>query len=830
VSTIYLRLLILGWTVPFVPAPALAADVAAAPAGPEAPGAAPVGEDTAVNSEILVIAARIKGQVDTAQVPVMTLDENAIASYGAATITDLVAAISPATGSGRGRGSGRPVFLVNGQRISSFRELQSIPPEAIRKLEVLPEEVALRFGYPANQRVVNFILKDSYSSKTVSGEYHVPARGGFHDSEVEATFLRIAGASRVNVTFEAQDTSLLTEAERGVIQEPGSIPGLAGDPDPARWRSLIDDSRSLSLNTTWSKGLGADGKGGQILVNGALRRNDARSLFGLDTVLLTSGGSSVLRSLSGPLTRTSKAVIAEAGTTLNLPLGAWQLTATIDGSYSDTKARTDRLADTTSLVTAAAAGMLALDAQLPAMPAAGFDRARTRDGAASALVTLFGEPFRLPAGPALLTVKSGFDYSSSDNSDSGSGERTRLHRGDLSAGVNLALPLTSRKERAGGSIGDWTLNLGAGINRLSDQGTLTDWNAGLTWSPVEPLGLQASYIVRQAAPSLNQLGNPRQLAFNVPVFDYSRGEAVRVTIINGGHPDLLKEIQRDVKLSANWQLPFLERSNLVAEWFRNRSTNVTQGFPLLTPAIEAAFPGRAVRGPDGTLVSIDRRPVTFSEVKSSRMRWGINLSGQIGGQQARGEGGRGAGPGRGPGGGSGAMSGGRFDLASFGRGAQGGRWNLAVYHTPRFSETATISRTGPVLDLLGGDSLSVGGVARHRIELEGGGFYKGFGIRANGTWRAPTRIRASGGPGTSDLRFGATFDVDLRLFVNFDQQRSVIEALPLLKGARLALEIDDLFDSRQKVTDAAGLVPLTYQADYRDARGRMIGLDFRKMF
>jgi hypothetical protein len=32
------------------------------------------------------------------------------------------------------------------------------------------------------------------------------------------------------------------------------------------------------------------------------------------------------------------------------------------------------------------------------------------------------------------------------------------------------------------------------------------------------------------------------------------------------------------------------------------------------------------------------------------------------------------------------------------------------------------------------------------------------------------------------------------------------------------------------VTDGSGLVPLAYQRDYRDPRGRVIGLDFRKMF
>mgnify|MGYP002145477095 CR=1 FL=1 len=83
-----------------------------------------------------------------------------------------------------------------------------------------------------------------------------------------------------------------------------------------------------------------------------------------------------------------------------------------------------------------------------------------------------------------------------------------LHRGDLSVGANLAMPLTSKRENFGAGLGDLTLNLSAGWNHLSDFGSLTDWSAGLTWGLTDKLNLQASYIVNQAAPSLAQTGAP----------------------------------------------------------------------------------------------------------------------------------------------------------------------------------------------------------------------------------------------------------------------------------------------------------------------------------
>jgi hypothetical protein len=817
-----------------LPLTAVAAPVAAQDAAPTAEArpstdddASPVDQQTgeairAEGDEILVVATRLKGQVEAPQAPIMTLDEEDIASYGASSLSDLIAELSPQTGSGRGRGDGHPVMLLNGKRISNFREIREIPPEAIRRMEILPEEVALRYGYPPNQRVVNFILKDHFASKRASAEYALPTRGGYGDGELEASLLRIDGPRRLNLTAKFDDTTMLTEAERDVRQAPANAPTVAGDPNPARYRSLIDASREYSLNGTWSTGLGEGADAATLTVNAAATRSDTRSLNGLDT--FTLGGE--VRSLPGPLTRLSHATTFEGGLVLNKPVGGWNLTATADASYSDTRTTQDEprgAADIAAALTAA--GPIAADGLLPVIARGGVDRAHTQDYGLKSLLTLSGRPFSLPAGDASLTVKAGFDYTRSDNSDMRSASATGLSRGDASVGVNLALPIASRKRGVLAGIGDLSLNLSAGLDRLSDFGTLKDWSAGITWAPTERLNFQASYIVNEAAPSLNQLGNPTLLSFNVPVFDFATGRTALVTIVNGGNPDLKRETQRDLKLSANWELPFLKNSNLVVEYFRNRSSDVTQDFPLLTPEIEAAFPGRAVRDANGQLVSIDRRPVTFSEIASSRLRTGLNLSGPIGKPQpgARAGGFRG-------GGGFGRHGGGGFGGRGGRRGNGQGRWNLSIFHTVQFTDTVLVAPGGPALDLLGGDAIVAGGVPRHGIEAEGGAFYKGFGLRFNASWNAPVTVRATGAPGSSDLRFGSLAKVNLRAFVNFDQQPKMVKDIPFLKGARLSLKIDNLFDSRQRVTDASGAVPLSYQPDYRDPKGRVIGIEFRKMF
>jgi len=819
------------------------------PAQPAAPQPSKPSEDEeeqhsgiGKGGEIVVVAERMKGEVVTAQAPIAVFDEEEIAAYGATSIDELLDAISPQTSSGRGRGQGRPIMLLNGQRISSYREMRSIPPEAIRRIQVLPEEVALRFGYAPNQRVVNVILKDKFASKQFSGEFNLPTRGGYSNEELEGSLFRIDGPRRTTIEAKVTDTSLLTEAERDVIQASGSVPTVSGDPNPARYRSLAPSDREITLGATSARGLGKDGLGGSLTLNGAYTRSDTRALSGLDTVVLTApDGTSAVRTLGDPLTTRSGSDAFQAGLAYNRPIGRWQLTGTLDASYTAATTEVDRRADLAALRDAARAGTLAITGPLPALTAPGTDTARSRTTSASTLVTLAGNVARLPAGDAALTVRAGFDYNRSDSDDTRNAlGAVILNRSDVSGGFNLLLPLTSRREQFLGGLGDFALNASVGIDHLSDFGTLTDWSAGLTWNPTSKLSLQASYIVNDAAPSLAQLGSPQVLSYNVTTYDFTRGESALVTVLAGGNPDLVKERQRDIKLSLNWQLPLFQRSNLVVEYFRNRSSDVTQSFPLLTPAIEAAFPGRVTRNAAGQLIAIDRRAVTFDEIASSRMRWGFNFGGRLGAdassREGRGDGGMGmggmgmggAGPGAEAGGSSGGFGGGGFGRG--GRGGPGGRWNLSVYHTWRFTDTVRVAPGSPVLDELSGDAIAAGGVPRHTVEFEGGLFKNGYGLRLKGEWNAPARVDGSGLPGSSDLRFGSTFDLGLRLFVNLGQKESLVSKAPFFKNARLSFTVDNLLDQRQRVTDESGQVPLAYQAAFREPQGRVIGLDFRKMF
>lgn len=640
-------------------AAALPAFASKAAASQPQPVAVPQGEDegepepgtgTAVSADGIVVSGkRIRGQLLVDQAPLLELDENAIAAEGVPSIADLIAQVSAQTGSARGRGGGgMPVILVNGIRTGSFREFASYPPEALARVEVFPEEVAQRFGFPPDRRVINLILKDNYSNRQVKMELKTPSRGGFVRTEQEFGTLRIADGGRFNLDLKLSDASLLTEDERAVIQTPDSVSGVAGDPAQAEFRSLSADTFGLEGNLSWAKALIDSGTA--LSANLNYVRNESRSLDGLNTVVLTADPAvpGIVRTFGAdtPLTRRSSTDTFSTAGSLTRPVGNFRLASTIDASHSETETRIDRRFDTTALRQAALDGTLAIDGPLPISADAGFDIARRRTITSEFQNTLEGGLAELPAGELLVTFDAGLEWLRIQSSDTRTRLDTTLTRRRLSGGANIVVPITSRRTGFGDALGSITVNAQVGFEDLSDFGILGDYNFGLNWEPVEKLNLSATYIMREVAPSLSQLGDPQVTNFNVPVFDFTTGQTVLADVTTGGNPALPAETQRDWKFAANWQLPFWENTRLTVEYVRNRSDNVVSAFPQITPDIEAAFPGRVTRDANGRLIAVDRRAVSFAETRANRVQFIFSTSDRIGAPP----GGRGLGGGFGGGG------------------------------------------------------------------------------------------------------------------------------------------------------------------------------------
>jgi len=295
--------------------------------------------------------------------------------------------------------------------------------------------------------VINFILKEHYASKGIELEYGLPQDGGYHTSEVEVSMLSINGPNRLNIAVEAEDSSMLTEGERGVSSY--DFAPQYGDADPADYQSLVADTRDLTLNTAWTRGFGENGADGSLTLNGTITRSDSLSLTGPDTVTLTDGsGAMAQRTLisealgRGARVRDSRSAGFEVGTTLNKPVGDWDLTVTGRWTHDDTVSRSTSTTDMSALQAAVLAGQIGIDAPvddlLAYVPGQSSNASFSNTEDATSLATMTGQPLWLPAGPLAVTVQAGFDWSNIDSrSTDNPGIATDLTRGDANGGFTL---------------------------------------------------------------------------------------------------------------------------------------------------------------------------------------------------------------------------------------------------------------------------------------------------------------------------------------------------------------------------------------------------------
>lgn len=867
-------------------------------------------EDGPNEVEGLTIQADRRGKVEGMIEPELELNEAEIQSFGAGSIGELLTMLTPQTTSTRGRdGGGGPVMLVNGRRISGFQEIQGIPPEAIEKFQVLPEEVALSYGYKADQRVVNIILKKNYNALMTQVAATVATDGGRIDPNAGANRVHINGDKRWNVDLQVSHDPYLLERDRDIVRSPngqpfdlvGNVGGIGGAPlDPAlsalvgspvtfagvpgsaqtgraslsdfaananryntgdltQDRSLLARSDKATLKGSYSLDLN---KQTQLTITGNLEDSSSRSLLGLPGVTFNLPAGSPFSPFSQAVTgyrfidapdamaRDVDTLRTQVSTAANGRIKDWRWNITGDFDRTKTDTTTGRGLDITAFQTAITArdptvnpfGQISPGLYKTAPP----DTAHSVSTSTSAELVLNGNLFQVPAGALQTTLKIGANSKSLDSKTVRSGVTTMrdITRTTESVQGSFSLPLTSTRQNVLAKVGDLSVNFNAGYDELSDLGGLTTLGGGVNWSPIKKISFIASFTDEEGAPSTNQINDPVVVTPNVSVFDFTTGQTVIISRTDGGNAALRNDNRQVQKLGVNYKP--IEKVELTfnATYTRSETKNMIASFPAITPDLEAAFPDRFTRDATGRLLAIDARPVNFASAEAENIRWGFNLFKAVGTPTPGAPGGFGGpGGGRGPGGGGGMMRmGGGGPGGPGGGGGMGGpppgmmrpgqgMFQLSVYHTWRLTDEITVRKGLPVLDQLDGSALSArGGQARHELQIQGGYFKDGLGMRFNGAWKASTWVNG-GATGGQTLYFSDLATVGVNFFANFSvpARKKAVDKFPILKGAQVSLNFENLLDAKQTVRDQNGATPQAYQKDYLDPLGRTVRINFRKL-
>ena len=686
-----------------VVSPALAQGGGQAAPGAQAP-ASPQDEDEAPPTTVAGVTVTARkgppppqyGAVVGDIKPELQLGPADIRAYGDSTVTELLGDLTSQTRSDRGRGGEQPVVLLNGRRISSLSEVQNIPTEAILRVDILPEEVALKYGYTADQTVVNIVLRRRFHAVTAEGQGGAPTEGGQVTGQAEADLLRLRGDGRLNLDLKYTGRSELTEADRGLTSvatgQPFDLTGnvvsptsggeidpalsaLAGHPvteagvpaglngaaptlaqfaatspnstDVSGDRTLLPATQAVTANAVMSQPIFW---GLRTTVNATLGATTSDALQGLPglTLLVPAGdpfspfGQAVdvdrYASSLGPLRQSIDGWTAHLGSTVNKDAGEWRLSLTDAYDHGDTTTRTDAGADPAALQGLLSAGSPSFNpfGPLPAgmPPALAQNAADSRSDSANIQLLANGPVFKVPAGSFYASLKLG-DTESLQNSTStlfGAFQKISLSRNDANVQVNLDLPLTSRDNRVFAVVGDLSVNLNAAVDQLSDFGLLKTLGYGLNWTPIEGVNLIVSRTQDQAAPTIAQLGGPIVTTPGARLFDYVAGQTVDVTQVSGGDPGLVADHRQVTKIGLTWKPVAKENLTFTANYIVSHISNPISTFPAVDAQIEAAFPDRFERDADGVLVEEDDRAVNFTSSDRKELRYGINYTRPLGPQ------------------------------------------------------------------------------------------------------------------------------------------------------------------------------------------------------
>jgi hypothetical protein len=796
-----------------------------------------------------VVVTGQRGSVVRDIQPVATFDKALIESIGAVSMADLLRVIEPMTRSADGK---PPIFLLNGQRTTGYEEIGSLPPEALEKMELLPEQAALRFGYPPTQRVLNFITKAKF--RTVEAKANVGASteggGGTHGTNLALT--RIARPRRLTLTGEYRHSDPLLQSRRNVLPDPANLydpignvvsasggqidPALsaaAGQPvfiaavpaeaarredlsayvagadrprvfDLGPYRTLVSRTDAFKGTLVLTAPIGKTVSGSFSLTG---ERSLDRSLQGLPAVPVLLPASNphspfasdvlIYRYIgTDPKHARSVTTTFNAGATLrgNLASWNWDLTGTLDSKELNGH---DEVGLDVAAINAAVAGGGDPFGPLSAGLVTQHSHAISRKGEVKAVAS--GVAAELPTGEVRTTVTAMANRATSHTVarsyvDTDISISSTLAEG----GASIDVPIASREHHVLPFIGELSANLSGTIRHVEGFGNLTDANYGLTWAPLTGLQWIASVKKTGTAPDMEKRSLPRTQSFNVPYFDFLTGQSVFVTVISGGNPDLLAEHKTVRSLSMNvkpWPKRFL---TLNASYSETTTHNSTGQLNIATAAGEAAFPDQFVRGADGQLTTVFIQPVNFYRQRQRTFNMQLMDSGPLGKVPT-------TKPGAPP--------------------AQRlfGYLGAGAYLT--LSDQLQLRPDQPRLNLLDGQTINGVGEMPTVLYGWGGLNYMGIGGNFNAQWFSPMHVR-QGTPQT-DLNFAPRFTLAVSLFTTIHHWTPKVK---WTKGMQVTLDVTNLFNSKWRVRDATGATPYAFQSANFDALGRTVKLTVRKLF
>lgn len=751
---------------------------------PEQPAAAAT-DQTGEDEDIVVKGKPPRGSVIGDIAPQLVLSSKDVKATGATSFDELLEAIAPDIGAARGSGAARPLVLLNGRRVSSYRELRDIPIEAVTRVDILPEEVALKYGYPPDQKVVNVVLQNRFSESVAQASGNTASHDGYVGGGADFTKILLSPTERRTLNLHGGTSDILRGSQRSLVEQQYESVGTGAT------GLLLPPELGVRATGTWHRDLP---RGVEVTANVEAAHVNGHLLSGLS------------EQLPSELRRHTLDDTLHIGATLDASPSQWHWNISANGDLERSRTSTTDLGQEF---------------------APGSAVSRLASGSVDAAAD--GPIFQLPGGEAALTLRGAAsgEYLDIEQERFATPPAGSTERSTATVAASIDIPI-SHRHQGFAAVGNLSINGNAEVNQLSDFGTLSRVGAGVNWSPIASLTFIGSWDHANRAPSVRQLGDPFLETPGTRIFDFTNGVVNRVAVVTGGNPELRTSVRDTLDVGAQWQpFPAIELR------LRGDYAHVTLVRPIsnitVFPELEQAFPGRFVRSPSGTLVSVDLRPVNFSSAHRDTLLVGFDFTKALKSHHVTSsevakavEKARAAGIAV-PNGVVPANAGSISALPS-----ANGRLTFSLTDTITLVDRALIERGMSQLDYLDGAPIGqTGGQPRHQLQAQAGWSNNGFGARIGANWRSSTTVESLTG---ETLHFSPVATFDLRLFANVGQYLPIVSRHPWLRGASMRFEVGNIFNRRPNVHNLSGAVPPGYESSMLDPLGRTFMVSLRKQF
>lgn len=827
--------------------------VAAGPARAQAGASARADAAGQSSKDELVVRGK-RGSAISDIAPVAAFDNKFIEGTGATSMDELLRTLVPMARSADG---GDPILLLNGQRISGYEEIQSLPPEALAGTEILPEAAAVRYGYPPTRRLLNFMTKPKFRQIDISANAGRSTAGGAGTEGANVGLTKLAGKKRLTLAGEYRHTDPLLSSGRPFMLDPDSLFDPVGNVVAANGGEIDPALSAAAGHPVFATAVPADpaarsqlagylAHAGQINLfdvrptTTLIERNDAFKgnavlkqplAPGIDATLTLTAERSWGRSLQGqpslfiyvPATnpyspfdtdmflyrrttdrvnqQRSAATTLHAGGVVQGGLGGWQWDVTTALDQSDKTSNGDRGYSPFTINQAVANGADPFGDLTAAMTGPRLtQRASILTRKAEVKAVARGTLLHEPAGEVTLvsTVEGGWNDAHS-RSRGFIDNDVSVNQSRVEGGLTIDVPITSKKEGVLAFVGDLSVNASGRVRDVRDYGTLHDTNYGFNWSPVKGLQFTVSRNITQAVPNIEYVSAATVQNINSPIFDFGTGRSTYVTLITGGNPDLTPEHRR--VQSYGFTLKPLDKTFLMfsGTYSDTRISNIAGIVGALTPTTETQLPEQFQRDAFGRLTTVDIHPFNFYRQRQRSLNLQVNFWTQFGKAQP----------------------------AAGGKPAKS-RSNFYIGMAPNFflRDRIQLKPGLPALDLLGGDTID-GWQSHYRVAVWGwGGLSRaGDGFSFNWQYMGPSHI--DGGSPQTNLHFSSRFNLDVSTFVWL---RHWFPKEQWLQKTKLTLQVSNPFDTYVHARDANGNMPFRYQRALTDAQGRTVKITLRRLF